>query len=475
MNTQSRPKIGVLLFSNNGLRKSGAGTPDGTYEERMKLPEAQVLTALGEFAETVSSGVVYTRPELDKAMDLFLEEKVDGVYVQYLSWAPDAFWIRFQRDMPVLPVFFASVVPEKIPFTNTFSANDSVAANTVRGLVGSLQASGSIARMDRPMTETALGTLYEVMEKAKPFFAAAHVRAKLKNAVVAHLARHHEVMWSTYVDGFSLFRYVGPEVKVMANATVRREMDAVPDEEVDAAVKDLRSKYAVMDDVTDDKLAASVRASIAVDRAAAAMGADYVVMNDLDNVMHRELGLRPGFLPCPGGHGIPATPEGDIGAGTAAYILRLLSGRPAQVVEPGYINPDTGLVDVGHGGPNDYTDSEAKVVIAKDTRLLNADVKYPGAAFAWQVLAPGVKTILHLSQAEGRFKMAFTIAEEQEVDFFHASFCHGRLKMLTGTAEEVFGKLMAFGTTQHYAIVSGDYRRELRALAQIMGFEYLEA
>ena len=70
----------------------------------------------------------------------------------------------------------------------------------------------------------------------------------------------------------------------MANATVRREMDAVPDEEVDAAVKDLRSKYAVMDDVTDDKLAASVRASIAVDRAAAAMGADYVVMNDLDNV-----------------------------------------------------------------------------------------------------------------------------------------------------------------------------------------------
>ena len=47
--------------------------------------------------------------------------------------------------------------------------------------------------------------------------------------------------------------------------------------------------------------------------------------------------------------------------------------------------------------------------------------------------------------------------------------------MLTGTAEEVFGKLMAFGTTQHYAIVSGDYRRELRALAQIMGFEYLEA
>ena len=144
-------------------------------------------------------------------------------------------------------------------------------------------------------------------------------------------------------------------------------------------------------------------------------------------------------------------------------------------MEPGYINPDTGLVDVGHGGPNDYTDPEAKVVIAKDTRLLNADVKYPGAAFAWQVLAPGVKTLLHLSQCEGGYKMAFTIAEEQEVDFFHASFCHGRLKMLTGTAEEVLGKLLGFGTTQHYAIVSGDFRAELRDLARIMGFQWLEA
>ena len=475
MSNCCKPKIGVLLYSNNGLRKSGAGTPDGTYEERMKRPEQLTLSALGEFADTVSAGIVYNRADLDRAMALFMDERVDGVYVQYLSWAPDALWMRFERDMPELPVLFASVVPERIPFENTFSANDSVAANTVRGLVGSLQASGSIARMDRPMTETVLGTLDEVMARAKPFFSAAHVRAKLKDAVVVHYARHHEVMWSTYVDGFSLFRYVGPEMKVLANATVRREMDNVSDGDVASAVAELKSRYSVMDDVDEDKLAASVRASLAVDRCAASMGADYVVMNDLDNVMHRELGLRPGFLPCPGGHGIAATPEGDVGAGTAAYILSLLSGRPAQVVEPGYINPETGLVDVGHGGPNDYTDPEAKVVIAKDTRLLNADVKYPGAAFAWQVLAPGVKTLLHLSQGEGGYKMAFTIAEAQDVDFFHASFCHGRLKMLTGTASEVFSRLLAFGTTQHYAIVSGDFRAELRDFAKIMGFKWTEA
>ena len=87
-------KSAYCSTANNGLRRSGAGTPDGTYEERMKRPESLTLEALGAFAETVSAGIVYDRAGLDAAMSLFLAEKVDGVYVQYLSWAPDALWMR---------------------------------------------------------------------------------------------------------------------------------------------------------------------------------------------------------------------------------------------------------------------------------------------------------------------------------------------------------------------------------------------
>lgn len=468
------PKIGVLLFSNNGLRNSGKGTPDGTYESRMILLQDRVLEGLRSCGELVYTGIVYTRGDMEKAITAFLSEKVDGVYVQYLSWAPDANWIRFQRDMAPIPTLFASMIPEKIPFENTFSPNDSVGANTVRGLVGSLQASGSIARMDRPLLETILGSYDDIMEKAKHFFAAAEVRAKLKEAVVAHISRHHEVMWSTYVDFFSLFKCIGPEVKVLATSAVRREMDNISDEEVDEAVRILTNKYEVMDDVDPEKIAPSVRASIAMDRVAAAAGANYIVMNDLDAVLHKDLGLRPGFLPCPNGHDIPATPEGDIGAGTAAYILRQLSGKPAVVVEPGYINGQTGFVDVGHGGPNDYTNPDSKVKIAKDTRLLNAAVDYPGAAFAWQVLGAGMKTMLHLSQKDGGFRMACTLVEAQDVDYFHASFCHGRIKTLTGDAKDVFGKLLAFGVTQHYALAPGDWRLEVAELAKMLGVEYIE-
>ena len=58
MSNCCKPKIGVLLYSNNGLRKSGAGTPDGTYEERMKRPERLSLGELGELADNVSAGIV---------------------------------------------------------------------------------------------------------------------------------------------------------------------------------------------------------------------------------------------------------------------------------------------------------------------------------------------------------------------------------------------------------------------------------
>ena len=475
MSIENRPKVGVLLYSNNGLRRSGAGTPDGTYEERMKRPESLTLEALGAFAETVSAGIVYDRAGLDAAMSLFLAEKVDGVYVQYLSWAPDALWMRFQRDMPELPVLFASVVPERIPFGKHLQRQRQRGGQH-RPRPCRLAAG---LRLHRPHGPSDDGDRARHPGRGhgarQALLRRRHVRAKLKNAVVAHYARHHEVMWSTYVDGFSLFRYVGPEMKVLANATVRREMDKVSDEDVAAAVAELKGRYQVMDDVAADKLDASVRASLAVDRCAAAMGADYVVMNDLDNVMHRELGLRPASCPAPAATASPPRPRATSAPARRPISCACSPAAPRRSWSPAISTRYTGLVDVGHGGPNDYTDPEAKVVIAKDTRLLNADVKYPGAAFAWQVLAPGVKTLLHLSQCEGGYKMAFTIAEEQEVDFFHASFCHGRLKMLTGTAEEVFGKLLGFGTTQHYAIVSGDFRAELRDLARIMGFQWLEA
>ena len=40
--------------------------------------------------------------------------------------------------------------------------------------------------------------------------------------------------------------------------------------------------------------------------------------------------------------------------------------------------------------------------------------------------------------------------------------------------ERLFEEILKIGTTQHFAIVDGDYLRELGMLSEIMDFEYHE-
>ncbi len=237
MSKGNNPKIGVLLFSNNGLRKSGTGTPDGTYEERMKRPErSQALRARRICRHRERRRSLQPRPDLDSAMSLFQDERVDGVYVQYLSWAPDAFWMRFERDMPEMPVFFASVVPESIPSKHLQRQRQRSRQHRPRAC--RLAPGLRLHRADgRPMAETVLGTAGRGDGPREALLCRRPRPRKAEGRCGRALARHHEVMWSTYVDGFSLFRFVGPEMKVLANATVRREMDNVRGRDVASAVE----------------------------------------------------------------------------------------------------------------------------------------------------------------------------------------------------------------------------------------------
>ena len=38
--------------------------------------------------------------------------------------------------------------------------------------------------------------------------------------------------------------------------------------------------------------------------------------------------------------------------------------------------------------------------------------------------------------------------------------------------KELFEKILRIGATQHYAVVDGDYRPQLEAFAEVMGFEF---
>lgn len=470
--TERKTKIGLLLIGSPRFRPLGEGTPSGNYEQRQLIISERILASVRDMGDVVYPGIVYSREEMQKAMDLFYLERVDYVLATYMSWAEDFAWIRFLRDMPPMPILFASIVRDEIRFADTEDEDDFIEFLAAGGLVGTQEASGSIPRFGRPMMETVVGTLDVVMERARVFGAAARVRGILRQSTVGLLASYNEVMWSTYVDPYDIFSKIGPELRFLSVAGLMEEIDKVTPAEAQAVCDKLAQMYPVLPDVDMEKFRASVRASIALERLAAGAGVDLLVLNDIDPILLKHIGLRPGFCPIPDGEPVTVVPEGDIGGGLATYILKILSGRVTNFIEPFHIDHPGGCFAAGHAGPNDYTDPEGVVKISRDVRFAKSGYKHAGAPFAWYVYPPGEKTMLHCSQGPERFKLVTAQVEALSCKHFITSYSHGLLRPMSGTSEELFDKLVGIGVTQHYGLAPGNYTRELKYLASMMGFDF---
>ena len=126
MIVQRRPRIGLLLIGSPRFKALGEGTDHGTYEARKQREEREILDSFQEIGEIVTPEIVYEREDVATAIDLFFTQKVDCVAAAYLSWAEDFAWIRFLRDMPPVPLFFTSIIWDRVDISDTNEDRKSV-------------------------------------------------------------------------------------------------------------------------------------------------------------------------------------------------------------------------------------------------------------------------------------------------------------------------------------------------------------
>ena len=469
---ERKPRIGMLLIGALRFKPLGGGTAHGTYEERKKQEEKEFLRELGEIGDVITPGIVYDRQDVERAIDLFYTEKVDCVIASYLSWAEDFAWIRFLRDMPEVPIFFTSIIRDSVDISDTNDEDEFVEFLSAGSLVGVQEASGDFCRFERPMTRTFIGTMEQVKEEAGIFARAAMCRARLRKSTVGLLACYNEAMWATYVDPYNIFMKAGPELKFLSVAQLMEKIELVPQEKLLSVMERMREEFQIAPNVDEEKFMASVRASIALEDLSAEFDLDLTVLNDIDPVLFHNVGLRPGFCPTSEKSRLTTVPEGDLGGGLAVYILRLLSGKRPNFIEPFYIINQRGCFAAGHAGPNDYRQCPGNTVVARDERFAKTDYRYAGAPFAWYVFPEGEKTMLHMSEKNGVLKMVCTLVEALPTKHYMASYSHAEFRHKTLTPRELFNRLVNIGVTQHYAIVDGNWLEELEALAGLMGFEF---
>jgi len=474
MNKTRKPKAGVLLMASPRFKSLGAGTRRGTYAHRKTAEIESILPAWQKDMDVVFPGIIYERADIEAAMDRFFLEKVDLIIAEFLSWSEDFAWIRFLRDMPDVPVLFVNPAKEKMPFTSTLDEDDFIEYLCNGTLVGSLEAAGSVARTGRGHVTTIVGSRADLSRKAAIHAAAARVKSLLRQSTIGLLANYNEAMWSTYIDPYNVFTRLGPEIQFIAYCTYADAIKAVGDREFLEYKNELLASYKMMDDVDDEKFDASVRASLALAKLGAQCNIDAMVFNDIDPAMFKLIGLRAGFYhPWFNENNSVLVPEADMGAGIITYILKLLSGRHVNFIEPFHMETEHGAFAGGHAGPNDHNDPAWRhnVIIARDVRFAKTNYKYAGAPFAWYRISPGRKTLAQLVEENGGYKLVCTLADSLPGDHLLATYSHSIFKPLV-PMEQLFERVMKIGTTQHFAVVDGDYREHLRLLSEMMNFEY---
>lgn len=476
-----KPKAGLLLIGCPRF-KNLSGPQKGTYNER-KLKAVEDIKASMDFLDLVYPGIVYDRQDATAAIDLFFGEKVDFIVAEFLSWSEDFAWIRFLRDCPSdIPILFTNVARDRMTFETTLDEDDFIDYLCAGTLVGSLEASGSIKRVPRKNVKVVMGTRAEITEKIKVYAAAARTRAILRQSNVGLMANMNEAMWSTYIDNYDIFTRIGPEIHYIPYTDYGIEIDNLTDDEVNAWAGELTSRYEMMPDVEHDKFIGCVRASLAIKKLAEKNDVDVYVYNDIDQATFRTAGCRAGFYPQWFNENVSVlVPEADIGAGLITYILKLVSGKHVNFLEPFHIEDDFGTFAGGHAGPNDHNDPawQQNVVIARDVRFAKTKWKYAGAPFAWYRISPGMKTIAGLFEERGRYKLICFKAESlSEKDtpqsakkHLLATYTHSIFRPEV-PVKQLFEQVLKIGATQHYAVADGDWTAQLEALAEMMGFEF---
>lgn len=472
MNLDRKPKIGLCFIGAERFKTLGNDTQDGTYAERKEAESKYYAERISEFADVVFDGLVYEREEAIRATQRFYRERVDCVVAMFLSWAEDYAWTRLLRELPEIPLLLISVVRDSLSITDTNDENQFIDFLSAGALVGFQEASGSFRRFQRPMCDLAIGTLDMLLPKIRNFAVASKIRSVLRNTRLGLLSCYNEAMWATYVDPYNIFMKIGPEIHFLSVIELADEIEHTDDRTVRDIIAKLKQSFSVAPNVDPEKFHASVKATYAMENLSKKNGIDLLALNDIDSVLFRYIGLRPGFSPLDPNECTVTVPEGDIGGALATYILQAIAGKHANFIEPFYIDHKNGTFVAGHAGPNYYHDGKNSTVIARDERFAKSGWKHAGAPFAWHVFPEGQKTMLHMSECNGKMKMVATTVECLRTEHYLASYSHANFRHPSFSPEELFERIVTNGVTQHYGIVDGDCLDVLEAVAALCDFDF---
>lgn len=164
-------------------------------------------------------------------------------------------------------------------------------------------------------------------------------------------------------------------------------------------------------------------------------------------------------------------PEGDIGGGSRLYPEA--PQRPGgPILSSRFILFTSGTDSRQAMRADDYTQCPGNVVVARDERFAKTEYRYAGRPLPGMFFPRGRKPCCICRKKTAFLKWYARWWRLRLPSITWQSSFHSEFRHQTLSPQELFQRLVSIGVTQHYAIVDGDWTKELEELARLMGFDF---
>lgn len=464
----NKPKIGLLLLSAEWLNRIGSGK--GFYRDlpgRVAKDGEVVVRALSRGLEIVNPGIIDAPEKAIEAAAAFRKEKVDLVLVCYLTWGEDYLFLDVIKKLPQVPVLLWCYVP----YSRLLQRFDMAELFPLSGPVAAVQASGPLKRLNRDFGFV-FGSVEnkDAINRIFDYSRAARVASELKTARIGLLPSFCNQMSGTHIDKPRLKKEIGPEVVTISVAEYVNLVAKVSDKRVKDFVRGLKKRYRI-DRVSDAALLKAGRASLGLADLVDNYSLDALALQDLDEKLHRTIGLRPCLAVPSLFDKAVVSMEGDTGAALAMLVLKRLTGKPVMYTEIFTFDEKKNTVLAGHAGIMDpcLAKSQKEVRIVPDYEYF--EVERETAAMFFRAKG-GWVTLLSIFEGTERFKMVISIGNAIGGKKILEGSPHIYVKLKT-PLPEFFTAVVRTGMTQHWAVVHEDVVGKLRFLAEILKMDCL--
>lgn len=415
-----------------------------------------------EGIEVVRSGFCRIKPEFEKAVNDFENEKADAIVTVHMAYSPSLESIEAftKTELPII-VLDTTITPE---YSEEYH-NGYISFN--HGIHGVMDMCSMLKRNKKPYAIAAGHyTGLDVIKRVCGYVRAAKAANALNKTRVARVGGSFEGMGDFLIPDEEMKERFGVEVNEIAPEYLAGLREKVTEEEIKAEIDDNASKYDFADDIVKEEYEEYIKSCLTMRKCLEEGNYNAFTVNFLDV---SGIGAMPFMEACKGmERGIGYAGEGD--ALTAAFTGAFMSAYNetcfVEIFCPDWKND---MLLLSHMGEINFGIAKNKPVIHRTKGNATSGLQ-PYRGFACMKEGSGV--YVNISRDSVDFQLLLCEGEivEREPDKFLTAE-RGWFKPYGYTTAEFLEEHSKFGATHHSIFIYGASSEEIEYFGRLLGMD----